>query len=153
MTCDKKAVDAYYLMNFSDIKFPFIQKITKNKKECGSLFRIINNGFPMTKTYLFKMKIADSPKCLCGTLNQDLNHLFWECPILMSERILLYKILRKLNLMDPFSIEYLVGNLNKKIAAIKSKFVNIINSKLDLNKLDLELLHCTLVLIVRGSSF
>jgi len=102
---DRKSVGTYYLINFSDIKFPFIKKITKNKKECGSLSRIIT-GFPMTKTYLFKMKIANSLKCLCGTLNQDLNHLFWECPILTSERFLLYKILRKLNLMDSFSIEF-----------------------------------------------
>jgi len=48
------------------------------------------------------------------------------------ERTKLYKILRNLKLMDLFFIEYIFGNLNKKIAAIIVKFVKVVQSKLEI---------------------
>jgi len=63
---------------------------------------------------------------------QDINHIFWACPILVKERKEMYEILRKLKLQDPFSIEYQLGNLNKKIAAIISKYIERSNSMLEI---------------------
>jgi len=62
-----------------------------------------------------------------------MNHIFWACPILESERRKLLKLLRNLKLCDPFCIEYIMGNLNKKIAAILTKFIKIINLKLNIS--------------------
>jgi len=44
----------------------------------------------------------------------------------------LLPLLRTLNLFDSFSVEYLLGNINKKIATILTKFANIANSKLNI---------------------
>jgi len=41
------------LLNFPDIKFPFIKMITKNKRECGSFSRIIT-GFPYDQNLSFQ---------------------------------------------------------------------------------------------------
>jgi len=41
----------------------------------------------------------------------------------------MHKVLRELNMFDPFSIEYLMGNLNKKIAAIIVRFIKIVSMK------------------------
>jgi len=44
-------------------------------------------GYPYTRAYLYKMKLIDSPMCNCGNCAiQDLNHVFWACPIFSEER-------------------------------------------------------------------
>jgi len=40
--------------------------------------------------------------------------------------------LRTQNLFDPFSIEYLIGNINKKIAVIMLRFAKVANEKLNI---------------------
>jgi len=44
----------------------------------------------------------------------------------------IYKSLRELKLQDPFSFEYLLGNLNKKITAIICKYIKKANNKLEI---------------------
>jgi len=78
------------------------------------------------------MRLVDSPMCKCGRDIQDVNHMFWAYLILVSERNKMYGIFRSLKLLDPFSIEYLLGNINKKIAAIILKYIKMVNLKLDL---------------------
>jgi len=58
----------------------------------------------------------------CGEISQNLNHIFWTCPLLNEKRDVMYKILRELKLFDPFSLEYLIGNLNRKIANVIINF-------------------------------
>jgi len=82
---------------------------------------------------MFKMRLTESPSCCCGEAIQNLNHIFWACPILESERSKLLSLLRTLNLFDSFSVEYILGNINKKIAAILTKFANIANTKLNIS--------------------
>jgi len=41
------------------------------------------------------------------------------------------EFLRGLKLLDPFSLDYLLGNINKKIATIL-KYIKMANAKLDL---------------------
>jgi len=123
---------SYYLNNFREININYVRKIVFKKEDCDILTRLIT-GYPMTRAYLFKMNVVDSPECYCGERVQTINHVFWACPILESERLKLLKLLRNLKLFDPFCIEYVMSNLNKKIAAILTKFIKIINSKLNLS--------------------
>jgi len=58
--------------------------------------------------------------------NQNLNHIFSTCPLLNPERDAMYKILRELKLVDPFSVEYLIGNLNRKIATVMINFIKAV---------------------------
>jgi len=125
-------VGSYYLNNFREININYVRKIVFRKEDCVILTRLIT-GYPMTRAYLFKMNVVDSPECHCGERVQTINHVFWACPILESERLKLLKLLRNLKLFDPFCIKYVMGNLNKKIAAILIKFIKIINSKLNLS--------------------
>ena len=39
-----------------------------------------------TKDYLYRFKIIDSSECPCGTGNQRVEHLIYECPKLQRER-------------------------------------------------------------------
>jgi len=62
-----------------------------------------------------------------------MNHIFWACPILDFERKKLFILLRKLNLFDPFSVEYLLGHFNKQISAILVRFAIVANEKLSIS--------------------
>jgi len=76
--------------------------------------------------------LVNSTACLCGYDYQDINHIFWSCS-LKEERKILVTILRNLKLQDPFSVEYVLGKLNKKIAATICKYMEIANVKLKLS--------------------
>jgi len=80
--------------------------------------------------HMYKMRLIDSPVCKCGKSIQSLNHVFWTCSLVEIERSKIYIILRNFKLMDPFSMEYVLGNLSKKTAAIIIKFANIVYAKL-----------------------
>jgi len=123
---------SYFLKNFCDMEIDKIKNLTKNREDCKMLIRIIT-GYPGTNSYLlililtnsyyiFKIRVKDSPECLCETVTQDMNHIFWACPLLRVERGRLLTVLRILNLFDPFSIKYLIGNINKKVAAVLLRF-------------------------------
>jgi len=90
-------------------------------------------GYPGTNVSLYRRQLIDSPGCLCGEAFRDLNHIYWACPILDFEREKLKIMLRKLNLYNPFSVEYLLENLNKKITAILVRFAIVVNEKLSIS--------------------
>jgi len=83
----------------------------------------IITGYGNTRLRLYKMRCIESPACNCGYESQDLNHLFWACPLLANQRqSLCESSLRQIKLQDPFSMEYLIGNLGKKVAFLICKF-------------------------------
>jgi len=129
---NKALVGKYYINYFPDIKFKFVRSISKKKKDFKNLNRLVT-GYSYTKLFLYKMNLVDSPNCACDTDIQDINHIFWACPLLINDRKAMCKILRKLELQDPFSIEYLLGNLNGKIAAIISNYIEKANCILKLS--------------------
>jgi len=110
-----------YMTNFNDTKIQFIERLTHKRKDCIILTRIIT-GYMNTNKRLFKMRV-DSSDCVCGFSPQDLNHLFRACPLLNDQRQRLYHCLIQLELQHPFSIEYLLRNINKTIATVICKFM------------------------------
>jgi len=64
----------------------------------------------------------------CDFPSQDLNHLFWACPILDNQKQRLLNFLIACKLQSPFSVEYLLGNMNKRIASIICSFVSVIEN-------------------------
>jgi len=125
-------VESYFLKNFSDTDLKLVRKFTKRSEDCKLLTRIVT-GYPRTNSYLFKMNVVGSPGCCCGVDIQNINHIFWGYPLLNEERRILLVLLRSLNLFDSFSIEYLIGNLNRKIAAILLRFVGVANLRLNIS--------------------
>jgi len=118
----------YHIDNFSDIKVKFLKKLIK-RKDAIAFIRIIS-GYINTNNRLFKMGIVRSPDCNYDYTPQDLNHLVWVCRLLIEQKQKLCPRLYQLKLQNPFSIEYL-GSINKPIAIAICKFINKIESKLN----------------------
>jgi len=116
--------------NFRKINIKFIEKLAYRRREYTSLFRIIS-GYANTQYRLFRMGVVDFPACSCGFLIQDLN-LFWACPILDNQRKKLYHSLKICKFQSPFSVEYLLDNINKRIASIICNFVLKIGESLNI---------------------
>jgi len=120
----------YYTSKFRDVKVKFVDKLVTSRRDAIALLRILS-GYTNTNNRLFKMGIADSPDCNCGYSPQDLNHLFWACPLLIEQRQKLCLRLHQLKLQNPFSIESLLGNINKEVAIAICKFINNMEGKLN----------------------
>ena len=43
-------------------------------------------GHGNIRSYLHRFKILDTPTCLCGTKDQKIDHLLYECELLNKER-------------------------------------------------------------------
>jgi len=69
-------VGTYYFNNFGDLGIKYVRRISDRREDCKILTRLIT-GYAMTKVYLYKMKVVDSPGCSCGEEFQSLNHIFW----------------------------------------------------------------------------
>jgi len=78
------------------------------------------------------MKLSESPVCNCGFSPQNLNHLFWACPLLIAQRQKIYYYLKQLKHRNLFSIKYLLGNISKTIVTIICKFIRKIENTLNL---------------------
>jgi len=122
---------AYYMNNFNNLKVNFVEKLAYKRREYTILSRIIT-GYGNTRLRLYKMRRIESPACNCGYESQDINHLFWSCPLLANQRQSLCVSLRQIKLQDPFSVEYLIGNLGKKVASLICNFIHEIETTHDL---------------------
>jgi len=96
-------VGEYYLNNFSEIKFEFIRRIVRSKGDGRSLVRLVT-GYTYTKAYLYKMNLVESTACMCNFEYQDINHIFWSCPILKEERRIMVVTLRVLKIRFRWNI-------------------------------------------------
>jgi hypothetical protein len=54
-------------------------------------------GHGKTKAYLHRFKIRDTPTCPCGTGDQTIDHLLFECKLLNEERNCLKQLILKTN--------------------------------------------------------
>ena len=44
---------------------------------------------------LYRKNLVDSPTCICGEDDEDLNHVFWSCPRFADERTSMLTDLKK----------------------------------------------------------
>ena len=49
-------------------------------------FTTMVTGHGDIKSYLYRFKISDTPKCPCGNMDQTIDHLPFECESLKKER-------------------------------------------------------------------
>ncbi|KOC62912.1 hypothetical protein WH47_03103, partial [Habropoda laboriosa] len=52
---------------------------------------------------LFRVSLVADPGCQCGCLEQDLNHVIWQCPLYDSGRAGMMHRLCKVGLSLPYS--------------------------------------------------
>jgi hypothetical protein len=49
-------------------------------------FTTMVTGHGNIRSYLHRFRILDTPNCLCGTKDQKIDHLIYECELLNKER-------------------------------------------------------------------
>jgi len=90
-----------YFRFFSKPLKPWFKNIKTDRKEIVTISRIRSNHYNLNSS-LFRCNLVQSPACDCGYPTQDINHIIWECPILLSYRpSLLSSIQNNLNLDPP----------------------------------------------------
>jgi len=50
------------------------------------IFTTMTTGHGNIKSYLHRFKIIESPTCPCGTTEQTIDHLIFQCELLGNER-------------------------------------------------------------------
>lgn len=113
--------------HFSQIRW-FDKIPYKNRRQITTIIRM-RTGHCCTKLHLFKIKVKDDPFCDCGQI-EDLNHIFFECPINQIDDFNVYSQLIKVGVTAPLNIEVVLGKPNAEIIDIINKFLNINKIKL-----------------------
>jgi hypothetical protein len=66
--------------------FPIVADRLNMKINITHNFRTMVTGHGNIRSYLHRFKISDTPNCLCGTKDQTVDHLIYECELLNKER-------------------------------------------------------------------
>jgi hypothetical protein len=66
--------------------FPVIQDRLKMKIKITPIFTTMTAGHVNLKSYLHRFKITESPTCPCGTTEQAIDHLIFQCELWGKER-------------------------------------------------------------------
>jgi ribonuclease HI len=77
--------------------FPEVTERLKMKINFTQNFTTMVTGHGKTKAYLHRFKIIDTPTCPCGTGDQTIDHLLFECKLLNEERNCLKQLILKTN--------------------------------------------------------
>jgi ribonuclease HI len=66
--------------------FPVVAERLKMKLNITQNFTCMVTGHGNIRSYLHRFKIIDTPICPCGTTDQTIDHLLYECELLTKER-------------------------------------------------------------------
>jgi len=66
--------------------FPDVKERLKRKINLTPNFTTMVTGHGMTKAYLHRFKITQSPECVCAISDKTVDHLIFDCPKLEKER-------------------------------------------------------------------
>jgi hypothetical protein len=75
---------SYYINNFLKIDLKGLTKFRLNKGHFGTIIRI-TTGLAFTNMRKHKIGLVKSPSCSSSYEEQDLNHIFWACPLLSDD--------------------------------------------------------------------
>jgi len=77
--------------------FPDVTERLKMKINLTQNFTTMFTGHGKINSYLHRFKITEAPTCTCGTRNQNIDHLLFECELLNKERTILKQAIVKTN--------------------------------------------------------
>ena len=66
--------------------FPSNTRQAKYKNKFTPIFTTMTTGHGNINSYLHKFKIIEPPTCPCGTTEQTIDHLIFQCELLGKER-------------------------------------------------------------------
>lgn len=96
--------------------FPFL-----NRKHSSTLIRI-RTGHCLTNKHKFRIGVADSPYCECGAI-EDLNHIFFECPINIIPHYDIYQKLVTCKMPTPIDIRTVLQHNNFEASIVLTTFL------------------------------
>jgi ribonuclease HI len=99
---------------------PWFQKIKMNKFGVSTLSRM-RLGHCCCGSHLYRIGVVRSPYCECGA-TEDLNHLFFECPI--NDRYPLLRELLRCRVELPTDISTILSTNNAALYKILLAFIN-----------------------------
>ena len=66
--------------------FPVIHDRLKLKINITPTFTTMTTGHGKINSYLYRFKISETPTCPCGSMEQTIDHLLFQCKLLGKER-------------------------------------------------------------------
>lgn len=72
---------------------------------------------------LFKINIVENPTCSCGVMEENLNHILWQCPLLERHRPELINGLKQQGWQPPSCIETFLAEPHLKEVKIVTRFL------------------------------
>jgi hypothetical protein len=85
----KSELDATSVAKWGQITkayFPVVALRLNMKINLTRNFTTVVTGHGNIKSYLYRFKISDTPKCSCGYMAKTVDHLLFECELLKKER-------------------------------------------------------------------
>ena len=104
----------------------FTSKKRSLEKEITTFNRMRSNHYNLAHS-LYRKNLVDSPTCICGEDDEDLNHVFWSCPRFADERTSMLTELKKLKLFPPYTITSFLHAPEFKTMAILLRFLSECN--------------------------
>ncbi|CAG5089914.1 Protein of unknown function, partial [Cotesia congregata] len=116
----------YYRNNFyANTSKPWFSKFSLNRRSVTSINRL-RSGHHSLNVCLFKYGIVQSPSCNCGDADESPNHILFQCSLYDCQRAEFIKVLTIFLGHTPYSVEFLLGNLNQGILNCLCKFLSSI---------------------------
>ncbi|XP_066595476.1 uncharacterized protein [Prorops nasuta] len=112
----------YFSLFFKPQKLPWFSNKTLPRNFICWVNRIRSNHYHLGYS-LARIGYIQDPKCPCGSEQQDLNHIIWQCPFLNKGRDSLLQSLIKLRYYPPMSIDIFIGQPNIKPLKLIYKFL------------------------------
>lgn len=94
----------YFQRYYSDAKKPWFYRKSLTRLHIVTVNRCRADHYNLAAS-LSRMGIVNSPKCRCGYVSEDLNHVLWQCPHYEIQRTKLLKKLSNMNIYMPLCVE------------------------------------------------
>ena len=112
----------YFKYFYTDLQIPWFAHKNLPRKLIVTVNRIRSNHYNLASS-LARVKIINSAECNCGSENEDINHVLWQCPLYENHRKRLLIKLRKLDQYLPLNIESIVAKPNINICKCILEFL------------------------------
>ena len=115
-TKGKKFFDKFY----SPTRKPWFYKIISSRYHIVTINRLRANHYNLSES-LHRKNMVISPRCECGYLEEDYEHIILDCPKYNIQRNTLFKKFKKANKQQEIKIN--IEEILKEPTTLKSKFI------------------------------
>lgn len=102
---------------------PWFSKLSLNKFSTSSICRM-RIGHCCHNVHLTKIQVKNSAMCECRLEKEDLDHIFFSCPINNSYKDFIPDLI-KIDVLPPYNIASLLSSVDKRVYKIISNFLKV----------------------------